>query len=141
VNLDLDLSDPRQVVSEFVAVLVRRSAEFVEVELLVEAHVFGGALLAARVAGVEEALVVRGPGEVAEGRAAVDAGNHDLGFLARLHVEHVNVAQLTAGLREGHRDELAVPRRDEPVDRGRSTIVEITGVAEHASVAGLVGGG
>src|SRR6185503_14521407 len=103
-----DLGDAREVAAEDVGVVVGGRAELVEVELLVEAEIGGGALAFAWIAGVPEAGGVGVPGDGAARGAAVDARD-DVGVrLAGRDIVDVEVAALGAAGGERDADALAV---------------------------------
>src|SRR5262249_46716341 len=89
--------------------------------------------------GVEVTLAVRSPGQVTAGGAAVDARHHLEHLLAGGDVVDVDVALLAAALRQGHGDELAVGRGDEPVDGDVSLLVDLGGIHQGPGLVGVLG--
>src|SRR5881396_1264175 len=70
----LDLCDPRKLAANLEAVAPSRSAERMEINLLVKVEVGRVAFSRARVARVENPAPSGSPGGAATGRGAVDAG-------------------------------------------------------------------
>ena len=137
--LERRLRDSREILADRVAVFFRRRAELVEPDLLVEVHVLGRALAAARVARVEEAGRAGVPGQAASGRSAVDAREDVRQRLARRHFEHADRAALASPFRERDGDELAVEGRHEPVDRRAALRIEGVRIHEDALALRRVG--
>src|SRR5208337_3256193 len=69
----LNLGDTREVLADGVGILLRRCAELVEVDLLIEGEVGLWSLTRAWIASVEESRAVRVPGETAARRSTVNA--------------------------------------------------------------------
>ncbi len=138
-RLELVVGDARGLLAQLVGVRVRRRAELVEVHLLEEVAVLGRALLAARVARVEEARAIPVPREAAARGAAVHPGHHLAGqHLAGGHVVDGDVTALRAILRHRHGHLLAVRRGDEEVDGGLSARVQLHRVHQHARRGGVL---
>jgi hypothetical protein len=74
----LNLGDAREILAENVCVLADRSSEPVEIDLLEEIEIRGGALAWAGIARVIEPGGIRIPSDTATGRASIDSGNHVL---------------------------------------------------------------
>ncbi len=131
-SAQLGFRDARELLADHVGVRARRRAELVEIHLLVEVHVFPGALASLRVARVVEAGALRVPGDAAPAGGIAHA-RHAVGeFLAGGRLEHVHGPVLAAVFRDRHRDVLAVQRRRVEIDRRGALRVDLVGIDEDA---------
>ncbi len=138
-GMKLSFCDARKIFPEDVGVLRGIAAQLVKVNLLKEVGVFGGTLIALRIAGVIKAGAVGLPGDAAAGGGEVDAGNDVAKLLAGSDFKHMCSGVFRAVLGERGRNVFTAERRHDRNPRRAIPWRGGVGIEDDASAGRVVG--